>query len=172
VAEHLGRRLPTAQAHPYYVLVESSRLPELDANTDGVVDERLWGFRESITETLSTRGVPHKFDVGVPLPHLDRFVEDLEQLDGDVFVFGHLAEGNCHVNVLGPSDYETVADQVFELVVEYGGTVASEHGIGVAKSRWLHLTSSPEERAVIRRIKQALDPECILNPAVTFSPEE
>jgi FAD/FMN-containing dehydrogenase len=172
VAGHLGRRLPTARQHPYYVLVESTGVPELDADVDGVVDQRLWDFRESITETLSTRGVPHKFDVGVPLAHLDRFVEDLGHVDGDVFVFGHLAEGNCHVNVLGPTDYETVADQVYGLVVENGGTVASEHGIGIAKSRWLHLITSPEEQAVIRRIKQALDPERILNPAVTLFPLE
>lgn len=172
VSDHLGRRRPTAHQHPYYVLIESNRLPELDPNVDAVVDERLWDFRESITEAMSARGVPHKFDVGVPLPRLDDFIGDLEQLDGDVFVFGHLAEGNCHVNVLGPTDYETVADSVLGLVVDYGGTVASEHGIGVAKGRWLHLTTSPAERATIRRIKQALDPEGILNPAVTLAPEE
>ena len=170
VTEHLGRSLPAVGEHPYYVLVESSRLPDLDPSTDALIDTRLWEFREAITETLSAGGVPHKFDVGVPLPRLDEFVADLEQLDGEVFVFGHLAEGNCHVNVRGPADYETVADRVLGLVVEYGGTVASEHGIGVAKGRWLHLTTSPEERDAIRRIKHALDPHRILNPAVTFAP--
>ncbi|MDH3396918.1 MAG: FAD-binding oxidoreductase, partial [Acidimicrobiia bacterium] len=172
VSAHLGRRLPTTGEHPYYVLVESSRLPQLDPNADAVVDERLWEFREAITESLSTQGVPHKFDVGVPLARLDEFVGEVELLDGDVFVFGHLAEGNCHVNVLGPTDYETVADQVLGLVVDHGGTVASEHGIGVAKGRWLFHTTSPAERAAIRRIKHALDPQGILNPAVTFAPEE
>ena len=170
VCDHLGRSRPTAAEHPYYVLVESSRLPELDSHTDAVFGERLWSFREEITETLSTRGIPHKFDVGVPLARLDVFAEELETLAGEVFVFGHLAEGNCHVNVLGPAGYETVAEQVMRLVATYGGTVASEHGIGVAKGRWLHLATSPEERATIQRIKQALDPERILNPAVTFAP--
>lgn len=87
-----------------------------------------------------------------------------------MFVFGHLAEGNCHVNVLGPDDYATVAEGVFELVIEYGGTVASEHGIGVAKGRWIGLTTTPEERAVRTRIKEALDPNRILNPAVDWAP--
>lgn len=172
VSGHLDRRRPTAHDHPYYVLIESSRLPELDPNVDAVVDERLWEFRETITEALSARGVPHKFDVGVPLPHLDEFVRELERLDGEVFVFGHLAEGNCHVNVLGPADHETVADSVFGLVVEFGGTVASEHGIGVGKGRWLQHTTSPADRAAMRRIKQALDPQGILNPAVAAAFEE
>jgi FAD/FMN-containing dehydrogenase len=68
--------------------------------------------------------------------------------------------------VLGPDDFATVAERVFGLVVEYGGTVAGEHGIGVTKGRWISLTTTPQERAVTKRIKEALDPAGILNPAV------
>ena len=165
-ARHLGRRLPTEREHPFYVLVESKSLPGLGPEADAVVDERLWDYREAITEALSRHGIPHKFDVGVPPARLDEFVEDLEHLDGETFLFGHLAEGNCHVNVLGPDDFASVAERVFGLVIEYGGTVASEHGIGVAKGRWIGLTTTPEEQAVTKRIKEALDPNGILNPAV------
>ena len=169
-ARHIGRRLPTDGEHPFYVLVESRSLPDLEPDADAVVDERLWDYREAITEALSKHGIPHKFDVGVPPSRLDEFVEDLQQLEGNMFVFGHLAEGNCHVNVLGPDDFATVAERVFGLVIEYGGTVASEHGIGVAKGRWIGLTTTPEERAVRTRIKEALDPNRILNPAVAWAP--
>ena len=172
VAQRLGRKVPTAGRHPYYVLIESRRLPDLAPDSDAVVDRRLWEFREAITETLSARGVPHKFDVAVPLSKLDWFVANAERLTGEVFVFGHLAEGNCHIDVLGRSDHETLADQVFGLVVECGGTVASEHGIGVAKGRWIHLTCSPAELAVRERIKQIFDPQRILNPAVRLGQEE
>jgi len=165
-ARHLGRRLPTDREHPFYVLVESTSLPDLGPGADAVVDERLWDYREVMTEALSRHGTPHKFDVGVPLSRLDEFVEDLEQLEGETFVFGHLAEGNCHVNVLGGDDYATVAERVFGLVIENGGTVASEHGIGVAKGQWIGLTTTPGEQAVGQRIKAALDPTGILNPAI------
>jgi FAD/FMN-containing dehydrogenase len=165
-ARHLGRRLPTEGEHPFYVLVESRSLPDLAPEVDAIVDKRLWDYREAITEALSKQGIPHKFDVGVPPSRLDEFVDDLEQVEGNMFVFGHLAEGNCHVNVLGPDDFASVAEKVFGLVIEYGGTVASEHGIGVAKGRWIGLTTTPEERAIRTRIKEALDPKGILNPAV------
>ncbi len=170
VSDHLGRRRPIPTEHPYYVLTEANRLPEVDA--PAVVGPGLWAFREAITEALSRRGRPHKFDVAVPLEHLDEFVGQVERLDGEVFVFGHLGEGNCHVNILGSSDYATVAEEVMGLVVGHGGTVAGEHGIGVAKRRWLHLSASPAELTMMRRIKEAFDPHRTLNPAVLLAPEE
>ena len=90
-------------------------------------------------------------------------------VDGDarVFVFGHLALGNLHVNVTGPApEDERVDDAVLRLVVEHGGSIAAEHGIGRAKARWLGLARSPEELAVQAAIKRALDPGGLLNPGV------
>jgi FAD/FMN-containing dehydrogenase len=78
-----------------------------------------------------------------------------------------VGDGNIHVNVTGLApDDERVDDAVFRLVAELGGSISAEHGIGTAKRRWLHLSRSPEERAAFRSIKDALDPDGILNPGV------
>jgi FAD/FMN-containing dehydrogenase len=133
-----------------------------------VVDRRLSGYREAIPDTINHLGVPCKLDVAVPLASLDDFVAALDRLDldGDRYLFGHLAEGNFHVNIVGASDPQRVADQVLELVVAFGGAIASEHGIGVDKARWWRQTTDPVFLAQSRRIKEALDPANILNPNV------
>jgi FAD/FMN-containing dehydrogenase len=82
-------------------------------------------------------------------------------------IYGHLGDRNLHVNVLGPDPHDEAVDEaVLELVGEFGGSISSEHGVGVAKRRWLHLTRSPEEIAVMAAVKDALDPQGILNPGV------
>jgi FAD/FMN-containing dehydrogenase len=86
-----------------------------------------------------------------------------------VVLFGHVGDGNLHVNVLGlDPDDETVDQAVLELVAEHGGSVSAEHGIGIAKARWLSLTRSPEEIAAMRAIKRALDPDGLLNPGAVL----
>jgi FAD/FMN-containing dehydrogenase len=82
-------------------------------------------------------------------------------------IYGHLGDGNLHVNVLGPEPHdERVDEAVLELVGEFGGSISAEHGVGVAKRRWLHLTRSPDEIDVMAAVKHALDPHGILNPGV------
>ena len=77
------------------------------------------------------------------------------------------ALGNLHINVTGPApEDERVDDAVLRLVVEHGGAIAAEHGIGRAKARWLGLARSQEELAVHAAIKRALDPGGLLNPGV------
>jgi FAD/FMN-containing dehydrogenase len=130
---------------------------------------RLWAHRERITEALATRGIPHKLDVTVPLAGLHSFVDDVHrELDGlDVHLFGHLGDGNLHVNVLGAAPDDTTVDgRVLALVASHGGSISAEHGIGRAKRRWLHLSRSEAEIAAFRRVKRALDPRGILNPGV------
>ncbi|HEU5204178.1 MAG TPA: FAD-binding oxidoreductase [Candidatus Limnocylindrales bacterium] len=140
---------------------------------DGPGRRRLWALREGVTEAIASVGVPHKLDVGLPMAKLAGFVETLgpmvERAHGGarVFVFGHLAVGNLHVNVVGPPpDDERVDDAVLRLVADLGGEVAAEHGIGRAKARWLRLARSPRERAMHARIKGMLDPAGVLNPGV------
>ena len=132
---------------------------------DGPGRRRLWALREGVTEAISSVGIPHKLDVGLPLGTLAAFVEALEPtvagVDGDarVFVFGHLALGNLHVNVTGPApEDERVDDAVLRLVLDHGGSIAAEHGIGRAKARWLGLARSPEELAVQAAIKRGARP--------------
>ena len=84
-----------------------------------------------------------------------------------LWVFGHIGDGNLHLNVSGLDlDDERVDEAVLGLVAEAGGSISAEHGIGVAKARWLPLARSPEEIRAFRAIKAALDPDGILNPGV------
>ena len=82
-------------------------------------------------------------------------------------LFGHAGDGNLHVNILGlEADDERADDAVLRLVAELGGSISAEHGVGIAKRPWLHLTRSPADIAAMQAIKRALDPVGILNPGV------
>jgi FAD/FMN-containing dehydrogenase len=114
----------------------------------------------------------------VPVRRHGAFETDLRARVADQFpqaqvvTFGHLAEGNSHVNVLGvqPSQADDVTDLVLRLVVHHGGSISAEHGIGRAKRPWLSLARSPVDVAAMRAIKHALDPDGILSPGVLFEP--
>lgn len=143
--------------------------------TDPAQRARLWRYREGHTDAINAAGVPHKLDVTVPLA---RFAEFEVQVRGAVaaaapaartVLFGHLGDGNLHVNVLGPAaDDERADEAVLQLVAAFGGSISAEHGIGRAKARWLSLTRSPAEVATMRAIKRALDPAGLLNPGVLW----
>jgi FAD/FMN-containing dehydrogenase len=134
---------------------------------------RFWEPRERMTETISKEGIPHKLDVSLPPTSLARFVSAVTAATAPhrLVVFGHLGDGNLHVNLLGPeSSDESVDDEILQLVAVHGGSISAEHGIGRAKVRWLHLARSPEELEVARAIKRALDPAGVMNPAVLRPP--
>jgi FAD/FMN-containing dehydrogenase len=134
---------------------------------------QLWRYREEHTEAINTLGAPHKLDVTLPASRLATFIEQVPDVvraadqRAATWLFGHVGDGNVHVNVTGlePDDLR-VDDRVMRHVAELGGSISSEHGIGTAKRRWLHLNRSDAELATFRRIKTALDPEGILNPNV------
>jgi len=168
VIEHRGLPRPLPVESPFYVLIESGDTPNIPDVADAVVDPRLWVYRESITETISALGLPVKLDVAVPLDRVDEFSTAVKELDleGQVYLYGHLAEGNFHVNVVGNRDPEAVVDRVLGLVVGLGGVIASEHGVGVAKADWWRRTTESSLLAFHRRVKEALDPHRIMNPGV------
>ena len=84
-------------------------------------------------------------------------------------VFGHLGDGNIHVEISGPAaDDEEVDRRVLSVVTSYGGAVSAEHGIGRAKAQWLSASRSDSEIAAMRAIKRAWDPQGLLNPGVLF----
>jgi FAD/FMN-containing dehydrogenase len=187
VCEHLRISPPFDRSHPVFVLVECAAavnpLEELAAAADvelvrdvAAADDTarradLWRYREGHAEAINSQGVPHKLDVSVPLSALPVFERDVRERvcalapGARTILFGHLGDGNIHVNVLGlePED-ERVDEAVLRLAAAYGGSVSAEHGIGVAKRRWLSLTRSREEVAAMVAIKRALDPNGILNP--------
>jgi FAD/FMN-containing dehydrogenase len=129
----------------------------------------LWRLRDLHTEAVATVGVPRKFDVTVPVALVPSFVTSAAALvqgaGATAHHWGHLGDGNVHLNVLGlPSD--ALDGEVLTLVAGLGGSISAEHGIGRLKRRWLHLARAPEEIAVFRAVKAALDPAGILNPGV------
>jgi FAD/FMN-containing dehydrogenase len=194
VLEHQRRRSPVSARTPVYVLAECAAqtdpTEELAAALDsaGIEDalvaddtasrEGLWKLREGHTDAINAAGIPHKLDVGVPLGQLDRFLDavpDAVRAAGGerAILFGHLGDGNVHVNVLGadPGD-KRVDDAVLELTLACGGTISAEHGVGVEKAHWLERARGRADVAAMRSVKNALDPDHLLNPgAVLVSPE-
>jgi len=171
---------PLPRAFPAYLLLETAADPDLPSTAEAAVDPRLWAYRERHTEAVATLGLVHKMDVAVPPAALASFLAELPEAieyAGSaagptiraLHLWGHLAEGNLHVNVVGPPGEDTRADEaVFRLVAAHGGSISAEHGIGVAKARWLHLSRTAAEVAAMRRIKAALDPAGLFNPGVMF----
>ncbi|MCY3893498.1 MAG: FAD-binding oxidoreductase [Acidimicrobiaceae bacterium] len=142
---------------------------------DPAARQRLWAFRENVTEAISAAGIPHKLDVTLPAARLAEFVDGVPDVvratdpDAQPLLFGHLGDGNVHVNVLGPGGAEPadeVDDAVLRYVAELGGSISAEHGIGTAKLAQLHLNRSKAELAAFGAIKRALDPAGLLNPNV------
>jgi FAD/FMN-containing dehydrogenase len=190
VRKHSGLPAPFAQEHPAYLLVECSdrtdpleQLAEVVEQAEGLLDatvatdvagqRALWAYRETHTESISAEGVPVKLDVSVPASRLPALVEALEPTIAAVcpaarpVVFGHVNEGNLHVNVLDTGDlHDEVTDAVLRLVAALDGSISSEHGVGRVKVPWLALSRTREEIAAMQAVKRALDPTATLNPGV------
>jgi FAD/FMN-containing dehydrogenase len=142
---------------------------------------RLFALREAHAEAIAAEGIPVKLDVGVPPARIAGFRRRLDPAieaaapGARTIVFGHLADGNLHVNVLlddpAPATVTALEDAVLELAAACGGTVSAEHGIGVHKPRHLRLVRAPGELAAMRAVKRALDPTGLLNPGVGLAPE-
>jgi FAD/FMN-containing dehydrogenase len=143
----------------------------------------LWALRESISESLSATGFPHKNDIALPIAALEGFCAELgavfarEYPDWEVCLFGHIGDGNLHVNVMKPEALDKAAflarvkeadRDLFDLVKAHAGSVSAEHGIGLLKKAWLGWTRSPAEIAAMRAVKKALDPGNVLNPGKIF----
>jgi FAD/FMN-containing dehydrogenase len=201
VLVHRKLRAPLASSAPYYVLIELegvspdalepwvTTLFERQIVRDGVLAQNaaeardLWSLRESISESLSATGFPHKNDAALPIAALEAFCSEL----GDVFarrypgweicLFGHIGDGNLHVNVMKPEGLDKasflarakVADRdLFDLVRRHAGSISAEHGVGLLKKPWLGWSRSPAEIAAMRAVKRALDPHNLLNPGKVF----
>lgn len=182
-----GTSWPLAERHPLVVLLEVEDGGDASGFT-GMADEadvvvgldaseqaRLWAYRESQGEAFTALGITHKLDVSVPLPSLAACADELREIVGGwptvrhFGVFGHLADGNIHVEMFGPDADDLSVDlAVLECVARYGGSVSAEHGVGRAKAGELHLCRSAEEIAAMRAIKSAWDPSGLMNPGVIF----
>jgi len=196
VADHLGVT-PPVPSTPATLVIECADHTDPTAGLAGVLDRadgvvatavatgeprrsELLAFRDRITEAIAAAatadGAPtFKLDVAVPVRALEQLLDiarDAAAADGARLIpFGHLAEGNLHLNHLGATDTTAIADRVLGAVADLGGTISAEHGIGVAKTAWLSLIRSPGELDALRAIKHALDPNGVLNPGVLVPAE-
>jgi FAD/FMN-containing dehydrogenase len=189
-ARHLGVVTPVEA--PWLLLVEmagdrdlSDRLAdalgdvtligEPAVGVDAAAQQRLWRLREAIAEILGVHGPPLKFDVSLPLPAVAAFAQRSAALvaehaaDAIPVLFGHLGEGNLHLNVLRCTvDEQPLYAAMMDLIAACGGNVSSEHGVGSRKRDYLGMSRGPADIAVMRTIKAALDPAGYLNRAVLF----
>ncbi|WP_441957962.1 FAD-binding oxidoreductase [Mycolicibacterium houstonense] len=190
-AEHLGVASPVDGA--WQLLIElagdsdqTERLAQALAGTDLVgepavgvdasAQQRLWQVRESVAEVLGLFGPPLKFDVSLPLSAIREFATEATGViatqvpQAIPVLFGHLGEGNLHLNVLRcPADAEpALYAAMMALIAECGGNVSSEHGVGSRKRDYVAMSRSDADIAAMRAVKAAFDPTGYLNPAVLF----
>jgi len=199
-----GLRNPLESSHPAYVIMECEvnsdaarqeifeklgEAYETGLIADVVVSEsaaqaqEIMNIRDLVSETLSQHYTLHKNDLSVPISAVPAFLKDLHQTITSTYpafrvaVFGHVGDGNLHVNVLKAGDMSDgdfwsqchEADHtIFALVKSYRGSVSAEHGVGLLKRDFLNYTRSAEEIAIMRGIKAVLDPRGIMNPGKIF----
>ncbi len=144
--------------------------------------ENLWKLREYISETIA-HWTPYKNDISVTISKVPAFLRDIDEIveknypDFEVVWFGHIGDGNLHLNILKPEDMDkdeffakcaTVNQWVFETVQKYNGSISAEHGVGMTKRDYLHYSRSAEEIAIMKAVKAVFDPNGIMNPGKVF----
>jgi FAD/FMN-containing dehydrogenase len=187
-AAALGLRFFAAE-HPFCVILESTADPSAmetfladclsaELAADAIIARSTREAREiwSVREGHPIEALPNllNFDVSLPIGRIGDYAADctaalLARWPGaHVSFYGHVGDSNVHICVSAPygpgEDMHDVDAVVYGVLGGYGGSISAEHGIGTLKREHLHLSRSPEELALMRRLKQALDPRGILNP--------
>jgi len=189
---------------PYYALLEFEASSEAVSDAalelfehcmeqgwvlDGVMSQseqqlqNLWKLREYISETIS-HWTPYKNDVSVTVSKVPAFLKEIDAIvaehypDFEIVWFGHIGDGNLHLNILKPDalakeDFfakcATVNKWVFEIVQKYNGSISAEHGVGMTKRDYLGYSRSAAEIAVMKAVKAVFDPKGIMNPGKIFN---
>ncbi|MEE1866128.1 MULTISPECIES: FAD-binding oxidoreductase [Pseudomonas] len=191
---------------PFYALLEFEASTEEVANAalatfehcveqgwvlDGVMSQseqqlqNLWKLREYISETIS-HWTPYKNDISVTVSKVPAFLRDIDAIveenypDFEVVWYGHIGDGNLHLNILKPDTLSkdeffakcaTVNKWVFEIVQRYNGSISAEHGVGMTKRDYLTYSRSPVEIQYMKAVKAVFDPNGIMNPGKIFAVE-
>ncbi|MCQ6260371.1 FAD-binding oxidoreductase [Alcanivorax sp. MM125-6] len=202
VLEH-GVARPFDTDCPFYCLLEFEQLSEQVGERameifehcveqgwvlDGVMSqslgqlEQLWQLRERISESIAPH-TPYKNDISVTISKVPDFVEDVDKVvqeaypDFEIVWFGHIGDGNMHLNILKPAALAKeeffqrcgeVSRWVFDIVAKYNGSISAEHGVGMTKKPYLGYSRSEEEIACMKAIKAVFDPNNIMNPGKLF----
>nr|BFE92360.1 hypothetical protein GCM10020185_28960 [Pseudomonas brassicacearum subsp. brassicacearum] len=155
---------------------------------DGVMSQsetqlqNLWKLREYISETIS-HWTPYKNDISVTVSKVPGFLREIDAIVGEhypdfeIVWFGHIGDGNLHLNILKPENLSkdeffakcaTVNKWVFETVEKYNGSISAEHGVGMTKRDYLTYSRSPVEIEYMKAVKAVFDPNGIMNPGKIF----
>lgn len=203
VQEHTHLPKPCSIDAPFYVVMEVEKTGEdVEAHAmqafedavekgwilDGVLAQSpaqardFWRLREDITESTSMYQ-PYKNDVSVRISKVPAFLLEMDALlknqypDFNVVWFGHIGDGNLHINILKPENLSSeefmkrckhVDELLFKTIQKYHGSVSAEHGVGLTKKPYLSFTRSQAEIQLMRNLKKLFDPDLILNPGKIF----
>ncbi|MNJ96813.1 putative FAD-linked oxidoreductase [compost metagenome] len=199
VLEGTGLAAPFETQTPFYILAEVETRNEQDEEhalgvfekcmeegwvLDGVISQSevqattFWRYREDISENLAKYS-PYKNDISVAISKVPPFMEDLDKVlstaypTWEVVWFGHIGDGNLHINILRPAgmskedfvkECRKVDVMVFDAVKKYKGSISAEHGVGLTKKSFLNYTRSNAEIELMKGIKKVFDPDNIINP--------
>jgi FAD/FMN-containing dehydrogenase len=157
---------------------------EFTRAADDAEREELWRVRREISLSLKmVTALKFNHDVVVPKARIPELFELVERLRAKyqlrIPCFGHVGDGNIHVNIMvDPDDQDEIRrtgeaeGELFRGVVALEGSISGEHGIGFSKKKYLPLELSADTIALMRRVKAAFDPNGILNPGKIFDPDE
>ena len=165
-AEHFAEILEKA--------MEDGLITDAVLANSGAQRQGIWAIREDIEVLVHELKPMFSYDISLPIPHMDDYVDTLEQSlkaqfpqTGKMIVFGHLGDGNLHLMITVRDDSSQSRRQLEQLVYSplqaYGGSISAEHGIGLEKRDYLSISRSSEEIALMKRMKIALDPKLLLN---------
>ena len=196
VKSHRKLPAPLTERVGFYALLEfdtSALDPASDAFeqamaagwvVDGVVSQsdaqanNLWQLREGISESIAA-DKPYKNDLSVRINQVPSFLEEVDQFVDDAYPgfevcwYGHIGDGNLHLNILKPADLDVaefmakghqMSPGIFELVQARKGSISAEHGVGLLKKDFLAYSRSAAEIEMMRGLKSLFDPGGIMNP--------
>ena len=204
VVDHAGVARPFETRTPFYALVEFERENDMtDAHVFEAVEQcmeegwvidavmsqsvaqarALWRLREDISETIS-RWTPYKNDISSTVSKVPELLAAVDEVvhenypEWEVVWYGHIGDGNLHLNILKPENLQIdefkarcneVSTDIFDAIKRLGGSVSAEHGVGTLKAPYLGYSKSDSEIDAMRAIKAIFDPDGILNPGKVFS---
>jgi glycolate oxidase subunit GlcD len=203
VVEEKALQRPCETAGEFYALIEFENLSEQVMDQamaafeycveqgwalDGAISQSsaqardLWRLREDISETIA-RFTPYKNDISVKVSQVPAFLRDVDAIvtqqypDFEIIWFGHIGDGNVHLNILKPEGLEKavffeqcaqVSVDIFACVQRYGGSISAEHGVGLLKKPFLPYSRDKAEVDCMTAIKRVFDPNAVMNPGKIF----
>ncbi len=203
VLKNTGAQHPFSNKSDYYIVLEVECPYEKDEDNlmqllekcfenEWIIDghmaqsevqaKNFWRYREQISESLSPYS-PYKNDLSVRISRVPEFLKSLDQILSEkyptwkVVWFGHVGDGNLHINILRPEqmtkenfveECQKVDEVIFQKIKEFDGSISAEHGVGLTKKPFLHFCRSQNEILLMKNIKKIFDPEQIINPDKIF----